>query len=166
SQTRQLTQELDHCPQPDMSQRVVTILPHGDCQNPEPGSHRKVLMLIRFFAPAGGLMMNAFGRRDVVDLPFATPAITEIQILTRRAAREERCKTSDRLERRTPDSARATANPLASERLARLRCKSIWQRRANQSSGFKSFDSAVQDSAIDAPEQRRRRHWLIDKRAH
>src|SRR4026208_2603465 len=114
-----------------MSQRVVTLLPHGDCQNPEPGSHRKVLMLIGFLAPAGGLMMNAFGGRDVVDLPTAAQAITELQILHRRAARGERGNPPTRPAPLPPDSAGAPANPLASDRLAGLRRKSIWQRRSN-----------------------------------
>src|SRR5215203_6897737 len=97
SQTRELTQKLDQRPQTNMAQRCEATLAHRDPQYPKTRSHREILMLIRLFASTRRLMMNALRRRHVIHLPLPTKPVTQIEILARRTAREERSKTTDRL---------------------------------------------------------------------
>src|ERR1051325_7560221 len=99
--------------------------------------------------------MNASGRRHVKHLPPSTQTIPKIEILARRAPREERRKATNSFERLAPQSTAAAANPLAGHRLGRSVWKPIRQLCANQLTRFKSFDAAVQQHTIDSPEERR-----------
>ena len=102
---------------PDVRERNVTILAHRDRQNSESCSHRKILVPIRLFATARRLMMNTLRGRHVEHLPLTAETITEIQILAWRAARKERCKTSDRLERFATQCTRSATDPFARYRI-------------------------------------------------
>src|ERR1051325_10498516 len=124
-----------------MAQRRVTTLPHRDRQYPKPRPHRKILMLVQRLAPAWRLVMNAARRRHVKHSPTPTQTIPKIEILARRAPREERRKATNRFERLSPQSTDAAANPLAGHRLGRSVWKAIRQRCANQLARVKSFDS-------------------------
>ena len=131
SQTGELTQKLDQRPQSDMRERSVTIPAHRDRQNSESCSHRKILLPIRLFATARRLMMNASRRRYIQHLPLTTKTVTEIQILAWRAARKERCETTNRLKCVTAQRTCSTSDPFALYRtLGRFRI-TIWKCRAN-----------------------------------
>src|SRR6185436_2765360 len=119
-------------------------------------------MPIRLFTPHRGLMMYAFRRRHVQHFPLPAEAIAEIQILAWRTARKERCKTSNRLERLTPQRTRSSTNPLAWNDRLGCRRKSVWQSSANQTSRLKASHSPVQNHAIHSPKERRRSHRLIN----
>src|SRR5690349_4413946 len=104
-----------------MRQCDVTFLSHRDRQDAKARAHREVLMLIRRFAAARRLMMYAARGGHVVNLPRPAEAISKIEILTGRAAFEERRETADCCERFTSQRARTAADPFARDRLVRCR---------------------------------------------
>ena len=166
SQTRDFTHKLDQRPQRDVRERCVSILSHRDRQNSETRPHRKILMLIRFFAPSCSLMMNAPGGRHVKHFPLSAETITKIQIFTWRTAREERCETSNRLECVTPQRTSPSAEPFARDKVPSSSRKSVRKSRSYQPSGFKAFLFSMNDQTIYSPKQGRRGHWLIDQVSH
>src|SRR6185295_6731433 len=149
-----------------MDQRSVTTLPHRDRQNSKARAHGKILMSIGLFASARRLVVNAFRRRNVIHLPLATESITEIQILTRRAAVKERSKPPGRVKRMTTHCTRSTTNPLARHGLIGCGWKSIRKCRSDQTSGLKAFHASVQEHPVDSPEESGCRHRLVDQSTH
>src|SRR5204863_5363042 len=153
-------------PKADVRERCVPVLSHCDCQNSKSRSHGKILVLIRFFATAGGLMMNAFRGRYVVHLPALAETVAEVQILAWRTAREERCKTTNRFKGFTLQGAGSAADPLAAYWLLCVRWESIGESSSYQAARFEAFHATMHDCAVNAPKQSRRSERLIGQVAH